>query len=143
MADILHDVRIGAPADRVFEAISTPAGLDTWWTKTAAGEPRLGAEYTLGFGPEYDWRAVVTRLEPGSRFELQMAKADADWAGTRVGFELVPSDGQTILRFHHTGWPDTNEHYRISCSCWALYLRILRRSLEHGERVDYEERLEV
>jgi hypothetical protein len=27
--------------------------------------------------------------------------------------------------------------------CWAIYLRVLRRWLEHGERVPYEQRLDV
>jgi hypothetical protein len=34
-------------------------------------------------------------------------------------------------------------HYRTSCHCGALYLRILRRHLEHGESVPYERRLDV
>jgi hypothetical protein len=72
-----------------------------------------------------------------------MTRADADWLGTRVGVELEPRDGATWVRFHHTGWPEPNEHYRISCNCWAMYLRVLRRSLEHGESVPYEARLDV
>jgi hypothetical protein len=35
------------------------------------------------------------------------------------------------------------ERYRISSNCWAMYLRILRRSLEHGESVPYEKRLDA
>ncbi len=35
------------------------------------------------------------------------------------------------------------EHYRISCYCWAMYLRILKRYLEHGETVQYARRLDV
>ena len=143
MADILHDLPIKAPVDRVFRAVSRPYGLDTWWTKKSAGTPRKGEEYELWFGPEYDWRARVTRCVPESEFELEMVHADADWMGTRVGFLLEPRAGLTWVRFRHTGWPLPNEHYRISCTCWALYLRILRRSLEHGESIPYELRLEV
>jgi uncharacterized protein YndB with AHSA1/START domain len=143
MADILQDLPVRAPAQQVFDAISTPQGLDAWWTKTAAGKPEPGEEFDLGFGPEYQWRAAVTRCVPGSEFELQLTTADEDWLGTRVGFSLTPADGKTLLKFRHTGWPEANEHYRISCHCWAMYLRILRRFLEHGERVPYEERLDV
>lgn len=143
MADIFHDFPIKAPLDRVFHAVSRPEGLDTWWTKRSAGTPREGAEYELGFGPEYDWRAKVTRYAPESEFEIEMVRADGDWLGTRVGFRLEPRDGLTWVRFHHTGWPSVNEHYRISCNCWAMYLRILRRSLEYGESVPYEARLDV
>ena len=143
MPDILQDFPIRAPADRVFRAMSTPDGLDTWWTKTSAGVPALGAEYELGFGPGYDWQARVTRCTPGAEFELEMTRADQDWMGTRVGVRLHEDSGTTHVRFHHTGWPALNEHYRVSCHCWAMYLRVLRRSLEHGETVPYERRLDV
>jgi len=143
MADILHDLPIKAPIARVFDAFSTSAGIDTWWTKTSTGEPKHGAEYTLGFGPGYDWRARVSRLQPGAAFELEMIAADDDWLGTRVGVELEDRDGVTWVGFYHRGWPATNEHYRISCNCWAMYLRVLRRYLEHDEQVPYELRLGV
>lgn len=145
MADILHDFPIAAPPHRVFEAVSSPAGLDQWWTKTSAGNALSGSEYELGFGPEYDWRARVADCKPDRRFELEMTRADADWNGTRVRFELEEtSDGKgTQLRFSHSGWPAANEHYRVSCYCWAMYLRVLRRHIEYGEEVPYERRLDV
>jgi uncharacterized protein YndB with AHSA1/START domain len=145
MADIYHDFPIFSPAKRVFDAVSTWSGLDEWWTERSSGEPRLGAEYVLGFGPDYDWRAKVIRCEPNSVFELEMTRCDPDWLGTRVSFLL--SEGtrpdSTNVRFSHLGWPVANEHWRISCYCWAMYLRILRRYVEFGERVPYERRLDV
>jgi uncharacterized protein YndB with AHSA1/START domain len=143
MPDIYHDLPIKAPIDRVLRAVSTPEGLDTWWTKSSSGEPKVGAEYELSFGPEYLWRARVTRCVPSTEFELELTTADSDWIGTRVGFRLESRDDATWLRFSHTGWPSLNEHYRISCNCWAMYLRVLRRSLEFGESVPYEGRLDV
>jgi len=143
MPDILHDFPINASVGRVFQALSTPEGLDCWWTKQSDGKPAEGAEYKLWFGPKYDWRARVTRCIPDSEFELQMIQADDDWIGTRVGFRLEERKGMTWVAFHHTGWQTDNEHYRVSCNCWALYLRILRRYLEHGESVPYERRLDV
>jgi uncharacterized protein YndB with AHSA1/START domain len=143
MADILLDFPIKARPDRVFRAVSTPQGLDTWWTKRSAGSAQEGAEYELWFGPDHDWRARVTRFVPESEFELEMVRAHSDWVGTRVAFRLELRDAATWVRFSHTGWPSVNDHYRLSCNCWALYLRILRRSLEHGESVPYEDRLDV
>jgi uncharacterized protein YndB with AHSA1/START domain len=143
MADIFHDLPIKAPIDKVFRAISTPEGLDGWWAKSSTGKPEQGAEYELSFGPEYNWLARVTRCVAPVEFELQLVQADHDWTGSRVKFVLETRGKITWLRFLHTGWPSANEHYRISCNCWAMYLRILRRSLEHGESVPYEERLDV
>ena len=143
MPDIYHDFPIAVEPRRVFEAISAPSGLDQWWTKTSGGSAQEGAEYTLGFGPEYDWKARVSLCERDKKFELEMTRADADWTGTRVGFELVATDSGTQLRFRHVGWPTPNEHFRTSTFCWAMYLRVLKRYLEFGERVAYERRLDV
>jgi uncharacterized protein YndB with AHSA1/START domain len=143
MAIVLLDVPIRASPGLVFEAVSTPPGLDRWWTKRSSGTPAVGAEFELWFGPDYDWRARVVRFDPDREFELEMTRADRDWTGTLVGFVLEPHDEITWLRFSHQGWPESNDHYRISCNCWAMYLRVLRRNLEYGETVPYEQRLEV
>ena len=143
MADIYHDFPINAPALRVFWAISTPEGLDHWWTKRSTGLPAEGAEYELWFGPQYDWRARVAKCISPEAFELEMIRTDEDWLGTRVGFYLTPQDSSTSVRFYHTGWPQFNEHFRTSSYCWAMYLRILKRYLEYGELVPYENRLDV
>lgn len=143
MHDILQDLVIAAPPMKIFEAISSPCGMNEWWTKECTGEPKVGSVYTLWFGPKYDWRGTVTRCVPGTAFELEISHADEDWNGTKVGFELTERKGSTQVCFHHIGWPEHNEHFRTSNHCWAMYLRILRRYLEHGESVPYEERLEV
>lgn len=143
MPDIFHDFPIRATSQRVFDAVSTPEGLDQWWTKKSSGQPHPGAEYELWFGPKFDWRGMVVACVPPSHFELQITSADQDWMGTRVGFRLEPNGDLTNVHFYHTGWPAANEHWRVSSYCWAMYLRIMRRYLEFGERVEYEKRLQV
>ena len=144
MANIVQQFTVKAPVDRVFKAMATPEGLARWWTKTSEGTPQEGAEYTLFFGPEYDWRGRVTRFKPHSAFELEIIKAHQDWQGTRVGCELQAQGPDiTQVRFYHTGWPTENEHWRVSCYCWPMYLRIMRRNLEHCETVPYENRLDA
>jgi uncharacterized protein YndB with AHSA1/START domain len=143
MPDILQDFPIAAAPERVYEAVSEPRLLDEWWTITSTGKPAVGATYELDFGPEYQWRAVVTKAEPGAAFELRMTGSDDDWRDTVVGFELQPNGATTQVRFYHRGWPAANDHYRTSCHCWALYLRILRRHVEFGESVPYADRLNV
>lgn len=141
MPDILQEFPINASPAEVYRAVSEPRLLDEWWTLTSSGRADVGATYDLDFGPGYRWKAVVTKADPDAAFELRFTSADADWVDTVVGFELEPSGTGTQVRFYHRGWPASNAHYRISCHCWALYLRILRRHIEHGESVPYAERL--
>lgn len=115
MADIVHDLLIHAPPERVFEAITTGDGLAAWWTSRSSGEPVEGAVYELWFGPEYDWRGHVLECVPNAEIEWRIEAGDGDWNGTRVGFRLSGQDAATQVRFHHLGWPAADEHYRVSC----------------------------
>lgn len=142
MADIFHQFMINTPVKEVFKGISTPKGLDIWWTKNSAGKPAIKEIYSLSFGPAYNWSGVVSKCVPDQEFELIMANADPEWINTRVGFMLADKGGKTQVHFYHTGWKEHSEHYKISNYRWAMYLRILKRYLELGEQVNYENRLD-
>lgn len=140
MPDVLHDFVIDASPRQVYDMVSTAAGLDRWWTKRAGGKPVKGEEYVLWFGPEYDWRARVVQAVPDEVFELEVTRADDDWMGTKVRFDLQGKENGTKVRFSHAGWAEASERFRISSYCWAMYLRLMKRSLERGEFVEYGQR---
>lgn len=143
MPDVLLQLKVDAEPARAFEAFATPAGLDSWWTKISAGSAEVGSQWQLYFGPEYDWRARVTKCVPVESFEWTIYSAMEDWIGTRVGAMFTASGDGTIIDFYHRGWAEPGDHYRISCYCWAGYLRLLRRNLDFGEFVPYELRNDV
>lgn len=143
MPDIMHRLPVRAPAGQVFDLLATGQGLSTWWALGAEGIAAAGEVYALDFGPGYQWTAQVAALDPPRWIEWEMLEADDDWRGTRVGVRLVELDGRTTLDFYHVGWRHANEHFRTTSCCWAQYLRILRRFAEYGERVPYEQRLDV
>lgn len=142
MPDIYHTFPIKASVEKVFRGISTSEGIDRWWTKASLGAPQLNSIYKLSFGPGYDWSAKVTKFIDNNAFELTMTDSDKDWKGTKVGFTLSPKNNTVEVQFYHSGWPHANEHFKISCYCWAMYLRILKRYVELGEHVPYEKRLD-
>jgi len=143
MADIFHHFTINASIEKVFDGISKPNGLDRWWSKNSTGNPGLDEHYKLNFGSGVNWNAVVTKYVQNKEFELTITSANNDWINTKVGFSLNYNNDVTEVDFYHESWPEKNEHYKISCYCWAMYLRILKRFLEYGEEVPYENRLTV
>lgn len=143
MADLFHYFPINASIEKVFETISTPDGLDKWWTKTSNGKAAMGETFHFHFEPDYHWTAVVSKCIPDTAFEWTIQTSDEDWEGSKVGFRLTGKHNTTDVQFYHTGWKEENEHFRISNFCWAMYLRILKRYLEFGEFVPYADRLNV
>lgn len=140
MVSITHDLTIRTAPEIVFAGVSSPKGLDAWWTKSCKGALKLGAEYQLGFGEGLAWRAVVKEAIDGRRFVLKMTDAAADWVGTIVRFEIEDADNAAILRFEHAGWSEQSAHFRRSSYCWAMYLRLLRIYCESGATTPYAER---
>lgn len=143
MTDIIHRFQINSPVEEVFRAISSPDGVSHWWSLNASGVPDFDQEYQLDFGPGYHWKAKVAKYTRNKNIEWLMLDTDSDWEETSVGFELEPADGITKVRFYHKGWKENNHHYETSSFCWAMYLRILKRYVEYGESVKYEDRLNV
>lgn len=137
MPDIFHRFHIQADPALVYDAISTPVGLDSWWTLRSDGKAMSDAEWHLDLGPGYQWKAAVSRCLPAKEFEFKIVEAMDDWLDTRVGFSLVAEDAGTSLNFRHTGWPTVSEHFCHSSFCWAMYLRLLKRYVESGEVVAY------
>ena len=62
MADIFHTFIINAPANKVFQGITTSEGLDNWWTKSSQENRTPGGIYNLYFGEQYNWRAIVNHI---------------------------------------------------------------------------------
>ena len=139
MYNIYHDLLIKASKQSVFEAISSPEHLINWWPLKCTGTPTRGAEYNFYFGPQYDWYAEVSKSGPDS-FYLNMTRSDADWDSTSFGFDLRETVNGVEVSFWHKGWPECNQHFKISSYCWAILLKGLKDYLEKGIIVPFEER---
>ena len=138
--EIYHDLLINVPVSDVFEVVTMPKHLIQWWPLKCTGTPVVGGEYNFYFTPEYDWFASVIEHSENKTFQLQMIKADTDWNGTIIGFDMCEIKGNTQLRFWHKDWPKCNDHYRRSSFCWATLLNALKNYLEKGIVIPFEER---
>jgi uncharacterized protein YndB with AHSA1/START domain len=72
MADIIHRVGIKAPAQEVYEAVSSAAGVGGWWSQEASGGSAVGDTMTFVFrSPAGDhlgtFAVEIRELQPGKR----------------------------------------------------------------------------
>src|SRR5258708_23798237 len=62
-----HEVWLNAEREKVFEALTTRAGLDAWWGKVMNAEPRIGAVVEFDHGLGNPLRMEITELIPTER----------------------------------------------------------------------------
>lgn len=134
---IYHRLLIEAPAETVYEAITTQKGLAGWWTPETIARPEVGSISRFAFGPDYFKEIRVEELKPYSKVKWRCIKGFEDWIGTTLTFELEPHAKGTVLLFHHDGWADYTPEF-ASCSYdWALFFRSLKSLCEKGKGIPY------
>lgn len=141
MPTIYHDFTINVPADKVFETVSTPYGLDNWWTKRCSGKQEIGSVFNLHFTDEYNWLAEISILKHNLQIEFSMIKAMEDWMPTSFGFILNEErQGITSVQFYHKDWNTVSKEFRVASYCWANLLRQMKQYLEEGISTPFNER---
>jgi uncharacterized protein YndB with AHSA1/START domain len=140
MYDIYHDIQVSARPQEIFDAISTPQGLNAWWTVRSSGVPVVGSTYNFYFSEDYNWSAEVSSYDQNGSISFRMTYATNDWINTRLNFIILQQDGYCILRFEHKGWQEPSDHYRRTSYCWALYLKCLKDYVENGIIKPYNHR---
>ena len=112
----------GTP-DEVFEALTTTAGVTSWWA-TAGGNASSGGDLELRFG-EHVVRFRVTAADRPTRVSWQTVDCDVlpDWVGTTIVFDLSPTEaGGTTVRFRHAGLVPELPCYDRCSNDWGHFL---------------------
>ena len=128
-------IRINAPAETVFDAITNPEALAAWWS------PVTGSGLTGG-----DLRFPMVAEHPPLLIHVDEASSPAtvrwtvvectfmeDWVNTQPTFTIAPLDaGACDLTFEHVGLNNELE-CRDTCSrSWDHFVRTSLRELAEG-----------
>ena len=134
MADIMHLVRIAAPPERVYEALTTTKGIRNWWTRDAELDCAINGTGTFRFHEGGSVTTVtIKELEPSMRVAWKtLSSFRPEWLGTTIHFDLRAEKGGTVLSFAHRGFEQPDEHYAQTTTGWGLYLLSLQQYMETG-----------
>lgn len=131
-----------APMD-VYNALTTAAGLDAWFTKGAEVEPRPGGRIVFRWR---DWGADkvnftangrVLEVDRPRRFVFQWWDEDDTSTTTTVEFTLEPREGGTIVQVREFGFAETPRGQRRligNAAGWGECLTLAKFYVEHGLR---------
>jgi uncharacterized protein YndB with AHSA1/START domain len=132
MFDIVHQLTIASPPDRVFEAVTTVPGLSAWWSTDVEFGPAEG-ELQVGFeAGTVRMRFQTDAFDPPELAHLTCIDGPAEWPGTQLAFRIEAGEGGSVVRFWHGGWEYEDGDLPRCSFQWAMYLDSLRRYLETG-----------
>lgn len=155
MKSICQQVLIGAPAEKVYRALTTQEGLAGWWTPDATAQPSQGSVARFPFGPNYFKEMKVTELTPSALVKWDCIAGADEWIGTTVSFrleygelgtlskshpemgdqvfQLKNSDKGTLLTLQHDGWNDYTPMFAECSYTWAQFLKSIKLLCETGK----------
>jgi len=133
MADMHHLVQVdGADAAAAYAALTTRAGITSWWTSRAeVADDRLSMTFP---DAPMTWDMRVTAAEQPTTVEWDCTGGPPGWAGTHLRWAVEPTGDGTVVRFDHTGFPSVDDMFRVVTVGWAQMLLSLKAYLETGAR---------
>lgn len=130
--DILHQISVRAPPQQVLAAVTTQAGLQSWWTASCTVKPEIGFINVFRFHQgevEFHFRVDEQTPTHVAWTCVRAAKVPEEWVDTRLTFDLSANDGGTLLRFAHRGWRSIEGGYVDCNTVWgALMHRLWSRA---------------
>lgn len=131
---------IRVPAAKVFEVLTTAAGLAAVWTDKLIVNPGLGGVNEFDFNDNYATKMKVAELEENKRVRWECMASDPEWTGTSISFDLSEKNGVTSLVLKHQNWRELTEFYRACNYNWAMFLYSLKSYCEDGKGMNYQQR---
>ena len=125
-------VLIDAPAERVYEALTTARGLTGWWASAATTS---GNRVVLDF-PEVGERIVMRVVDAVASTHVQWHcdehTALPEWEGTALRFDIRPQSNGVELRFEHDGLTPLLDCYDDCRRGWEYFLESLAAFASSG-----------
>lgn len=134
MPDILHELTIAVPPEKVYEAITEEAGLAAWWTTASKAKPKVGSVSEFSFmNGQVVFKIEITQLDPPHKVGWKPLQGAPDWPGTRITWDLSAVDNGTKVLFGHRDYASTDGSFASVNFSWGWYLASLKAYLETGK----------
>ncbi len=137
-----HAVLIRAERERVYDALTTAEGLDSWFTSGASvdAEPQGTIVFRWhNWGPDHittEDSGTVLEADRPERFVFQW-DSDDPYRAVTVEFDLGKVVEGTVVRFCESGYQNTPTGLKAMvehAASWGEALTLLKFSVEYGLR---------
>jgi uncharacterized protein YndB with AHSA1/START domain len=142
------DIRIDAPKEAVWRALTEATELARWFPPIAAGKPGLGEELLFSWGPHMEWRTEVVTFDVGRQLgwrdkaPTKLGPPGPDASSSEktqasihmaVDWTLEAVGGQVVVRLVQSGFGEGDawdDFYDGTDLGWRVFLFALRHYLE-------------
>jgi uncharacterized protein YndB with AHSA1/START domain len=139
---IVQEIVIKRPAEKIFEALTKPEELVSWWrvegkfqTTHMESDLRPGGKWRMrligGHGTEMVVSGEYRKIERPHLLVFTWIRETEDATETLVRWDLAEKDGVTTVRVTHSGL--TTESLRKRNDGWPMILGLLQAYMEKTE----------
>jgi uncharacterized protein YndB with AHSA1/START domain len=144
---VTMEIQIGAPPDRVFQALTDPSRLSMWWGKRgiyrvthAEGDLRVGGKWrSAGMGDDgkaFEVTGEYLEIDPPRLLVFTWISSWTTGEPSTVRWDLIPTNRGTLVKLCHSGLAKYPEAGRSYSQGWPLVLGWMQAYVERGETVD-------
>ena len=138
MKKIIHFLRIHAAPESVFNAITTEAGLSSWWS-TAVSIDQTDSVIHFRFAGDFNPDMKVTKIEANRLVEWSCTAGHDNWQENTFSFELREISSETNLMFVQVYAQElSDEVYGTYNFNWGYYLQSLKLLCETGKGTPFK-----
>lgn len=134
MNAIKDEIRITAPASKVYEALTRQAGYRAWWNAAGEVAETVGGEANLHFvkeGKPVNMRFRIDEMKANQSVRWTCVGNDGpSWVGTTLTWRINDAGGAVLLAFEHDGWKDPPPE--MIAQSWKHFLGSLKSYVETG-----------
>ncbi len=132
MNEIIHQVGIKSTPQKIYQLLTTDAGLSLWWTHETTGAGEVDSVIEFKFN-EVVLQFQVTQLKANEKVVWKhKGTMPESWMGTEIVFQLVETEQQVIVSFCHKNWKESSDFMAHCNTKWAVFLLSLKYLAEKG-----------
>lgn len=135
-ASLTKQVSLKAPAERIFQALSTASGLGKWWSYYTSGPDWENGEVLLKW-PQAGHQARIRLSEAKAPTFVEWSVIEhrpfKEWNGTAIRFSTEDQgSGMTMLTLEHVGLVSECECYQVCFDGWDYLVGQIKKLVERG-----------
>ncbi len=129
MTTLHHTIKIAAPRDKVYEALTNVTDFEKWHYAGVEGEIAVGATVSMKAKPHLSFAWKTLEMVEDTRLVQEGVEGPGD-VGKKITFELSDVDGGTLVNFSDGAWKDGDPSMGYCNTHWGAALTRLKAFVE-------------